>query len=282
MNLHRQQRAVKRFSIRMRDSTLKAFPLLLVHKRKNTTKPDVIIDTVQHTESIDRLHNFAEFGKLSSGLFHDLMNTLTAVTMSVHELESSVPISKETQETMRIAVTASKRIGEHLSLIKKQLTTTSSACEFSLNKEIIDAQDILHYYAQRMRVQIKVLQKKEIIIYGHALKFYQVVLNLITNAIDAYHQYESTNRIVTIVLDQKGSYVTLHIIDHGCGISEHNAEKIFEPFFSTKETTQNLGLGLSHAKHSIEQYFNGTISIHSKPNNGTTCIVRFPIQLLQK
>ena len=100
----------------------------------------------------------------------------------------------------------------------------------------------------------------------------QVAINLILNAGAAM---QSGGRLVVgTMLDDEG-YVRLTFADNGAGISAENLEKIFEPFFTTK--ARGTGLGLAITKQIIEQHM-GRISIESAPGEGTTVIVRLPVE----
>jgi two-component system, NtrC family, sensor histidine kinase HydH len=95
------------------------------------------------------------------------------------------------------------------------------------------------------------------------------LMNLILNAIEAMRG-GGTLSIATL---QNGETVQLEISDTGRGISEEEAKKIFEPFYTTKE--QGLGLGMPYAKKVIEQH-GGTVSLNSTLGEGTTIYVTVP------
>jgi two-component system sporulation sensor kinase A len=70
-----------------------------------------------------------------------------------------------------------------------------------------------------------------------------------------------------------GSVVEITIRDQGCGISKENLKNIFNPFFSTKDEGNGLGLAIAHQ---IIKNHNGTINVTSELNIGTTVIIRLP------
>jgi signal transduction histidine kinase len=95
------------------------------------------------------------------------------------------------------------------------------------------------------------------------------LMNLILNAIEAMPE----GGTLSIAVNQTGELVRLEIADTGPGIDEEKAKKIFEPFFTTK--AQGLGLGMPYAKRVIDQH-NGTISLSSRPEEGTTISITLP------
>lgn len=110
-------------------------------------------------------------------------------------------------------------------------------------------------------------------IYCYSGKLNQVILNILSNAIDAIKSKEQkNNESITIktYLEQIDNieYEVISITDTGPGISENDIGKIFDPFFTTKEVGKGVGLGLS-ISHGIIQEHNGTIKVKSTPGNGT-------------
>jgi len=95
------------------------------------------------------------------------------------------------------------------------------------------------------------------------------LMNLMLNAIEAMPD----GGILSIAVNRSDEMLRLEIADTGHGISEDEAKKIFEPFYTTKE--QGLGLGMPYAKKIIDQH-GGTMSLSSQPGKGTTISIILP------
>jgi histidine kinase len=115
---------------------------------------------------------------------------------------------------------------------------------------------------------------------AHANRLQQVLFNLITNARDAIIQKIENNgdgpRTITIrsYLDDTGR-VAMSVSDTGTGIDPQKIDKIFEPFYTTKDTGQGMGLGLA-ISYGIVKDYRGDIRVESRKGVGTTFKLFFP------
>ena len=117
---------------------------------------------------------------------------------------------------------------------------------------------------------------------GNPFKYEQVVLNLLTNAKDAIEE-KSQNKDINLNFEKKiqlRSYnknenVIFEIEDNGVGIEEEVLDKIFQPFYTSKEIGRGTGLGLS-ISYGIIKEMKGTISVTSKKGVGTKFAISIP------
>ena len=108
----------------------------------------------------------------------------------------------------------------------------------------------------------------------------QVVMNLISNAMHAVEESVKENKRICVKTYQTDTAI-IEISDNGKGISQDIKEKIFQPFFTSKEVGKGTGLGLS-TTHGIVEQHNGSISVKSKPGQGTTFTIHFPLVKVEK
>lgn len=100
----------------------------------------------------------------------------------------------------------------------------------------------------------------------------QVFLNLLVNASQAIEE----NGCIILTSRREGSYAVVTIKDDGCGISQENIHRIFDPFFSTKKQGEGTGLGLS-ISHGIVRNNGGTLNVESEVGVGTQFTLRMPL-----
>ncbi len=259
-------------------------------------------------ERLRELYRFAEFGKLSGGIFHDLLSPLTAVSLSVANLDRQNRLRKENKlnienklnsgmeqddgsrfnneneittdgsevtESIKTAVAATKRMEQFMLTIRKQIKSDNQKYLFSFNEEIEDAIELVRFRAQKANVSVHFEATENIQIFGNPLKCNQVITNLINNAIDAYGT--NGNGAIFIELKKLTEKITCSFSDNALGIPPEIMAKIFTPFFTTKES--GIGLGLSTSKDIIEENFGGIILYESILGKGTTFTISLPLQI---
>jgi signal transduction histidine kinase len=138
-------------------------------------------------------------------------------------------------------------------------------------KEIIKG---LASVADQKRVAFRVtICDDPCVLLGDALQLNRAIQNVIINAIQAC---PDKSGIVTVSCAQKDFYVDLRVEDNGPGIPATQLNKIFDPYFTTKQSSSGTGLGLYITKKVIEDH-NGSIKVESAPGSGTAFTIRLPL-----
>jgi signal transduction histidine kinase len=242
-------------------------------------------------EKMTQVYRFAEFGRLSSGLFHDLINPLNAVSLNMERVRcqnNNGGTLAETKEYLDRAISASKKMEEFVIAVRKQLTKQGNEAMFSVMNEVKQVVEVLSYKALKNNVKIVFSPPdNDIEIFGDAIKFNQVALNLITNAIDAYaadkdieKDPDRKDRRIIVSLKEEKDSIVLSVQDHGMGISEEHLNKIFEPFFTTKRS--GMGIGLSMVKRIVEKDLGGIVKVESEVRKGATFTILIPKKTHEK
>ena len=139
--------------------------------------------------------------------------------------------------------------------------------------ECIDMALVLLETTSEDKVKFKKELTKELpAIEGNFTQLFQVMMNLISNAIDAI----ADEGLITIKTSIENEEIICVISDTGMGIDENNLQTIFQPFFTTKAVGKGTGLGLSITKKIVEDH-KGMISVISKKGEGTSFIIKFPV-----
>lgn len=230
----------------------------------------------QHTDQISQASRFIEFGKLSSGIFHDLANHLNVLMLMMDEkMSGSKEVSKarEYLEEFREAKTDFEKF---LISNKKRLKEVEKSA-FNPDDEIRSVLGFMDYKAKRYKIDFEFLPDgNEKRIYGSSLKFSHIISNLVSNALNAYEKVirEDNRKIIAKSISRNGYYI-FEIFDFGCGIKEEDKPKIFNSFFSTSKN--GLGLGLGIVRNSVKDDFDGMITFDSNQNVGTVFLIQIPL-----
>jgi signal transduction histidine kinase len=203
---------------------------------------------------------------------HEIKNPLTPMRLTIQSFEHTFDPNDPDIRT---------KISEFSESLIQQIDTMSTiASAFSSfaempkqNKERLNvvnevkiALDIFHEpYIQYFP------DKEEIYANLDKIQLTRIVTNLVTNAIQALHSQE--NPFIDVRILETKEHIIIQVADNGEGISESDAQKIFEPKFTTKSS--GMGLGLSMVKNIIEAY-GGTIQFNTEVNEGTTFKVTLP------
>jgi PAS domain S-box-containing protein len=254
----------------------------LVTRKFNVVGRLVIMDDI--TERIElevqltQADKLSSIGLLAAGVAHEV-NTPLAVISSYTQLlakqlqsdpQKAGLLDKITKQTFR----ASEIVNNLLNFSR---TTGTELTEISLNKVIADTLALLEHQFKVAHIEVQPeLYEKLPLIQGNAGRLQQVFLNLFLNAKDAM-----TGGGVLKVATLNGEFVSVRVSDTGSGIAQENIQRIYDPFFTTKTTptegqNRGTGLGLS-VTYGIIQEHAGNIRVESRPGEGTTFTLDFPL-----
>jgi two-component system cell cycle sensor histidine kinase/response regulator CckA len=226
-------------------------------------------------------------GQLAGGIAHDFNNVLSAIMMANDFLlNAHKPTDPSFQDIMQIKQNATRAA----TLVRQLLAFSRRQ---TLRPQVLDLGDALSDLTMLLRRLIGEKVKLDLV-HGRDLwpvkvdvsQFEQVVVNLAVNARDAMPDGgKLTVKTANVTADEaaqlsyKGlpaaDYVRIDIADTGTGIPADIVDKIFEPFFSTKEVGKGTGLGLSTV-YGIVKQTGGFVYVDSTPGEGTTFRIFLP------
>ncbi|WP_069650857.1 two-component system sensor histidine kinase NtrB [Caloranaerobacter ferrireducens] len=220
---------------------------------------------------VRRAEKLSAIGQLASGIAHEIRNPLGIIkTISqtvIKDIEDT-----EIKEGLEIIVhevdRANMVIKGLLDFAKPNVNQIKIQSIDKLIKEVIM---LTKKYAQQHGVKIIYTSKVDIEILIDSEKIKQAFINVIFNSVQAMPEGGCLN----ISLNIKDDWVKVSFEDNGTGIQRNELEKIFEPFYTTKDTGTGLGLAITHR---IIDEHDGYIEVSSKPGTGTIFDVFLPIK----
>jgi len=227
-------------------------------------------------------------GTLAGGIAHDFNNILTAI-LGYSDLALK-QINNTDQPDMREYLNEIHQSGIRArNLVTQILTFSRKTKEEKRNIQVsLVVEDALKMLRSTIPTTIEI--KKEIqsqaTVFADPTQIHQVIMNLCTNAYHSMrdkggtlavslHEVELTGNEYPSADIEEGRYLQLEVSDSGKGIDADKLEKIFEPYFTTKEAGEGTGLGLA-VVHGIVKGHNGHITLYSEPGRGTTFHVYLP------
>jgi len=219
----------------------------------------------------DRL---ATIGQLAAGVAHELNEPLSSILGFAQLLERGSGMPEGARQDIQKIVTASLHARE---IIKKLLLFARQTPTFRgpvhINDVVLGAIDLFRHHFEKEGIELVCVPCPEMpVLTADAGQLTQVLVNLVVNAVQAMPE---GGKLTVRTHTQDGNVVCI-VEDTGVGMTEEVQDRLFVPFFTTKEVNQGTGLGLP-VVHGIVTSHGGTIAVRSTPGQGTTFTVRLPI-----
>jgi signal transduction histidine kinase len=144
---------------------------------------------------------------------------------------------------------------------------------FKIVDSIKSSIDLVESSFEHNNIKIKTDLDEHIKLSGHSNEFSQVVLNILSNAKDVLIDRNIKDKEVQISTFQKENNIFIEISDNAGGIPKGVIEKIFEPYFSTKEEGKGTGIGLYMSKTIVEENMDGKLSVRNNDNGAVFTIM---------
>jgi signal transduction histidine kinase len=209
----------------------------------------------------------ARMGAMLSMIAHQWRQPLSEVSGILMELETANKFNKLDDKLLNDSVDESNKIIQFMShtiddfrnFFKPDKKKVRFYVDDSCNEAISLAGASIKSY--NIELYKKVKCNAEII--GYEREFAQVMLNLISNAKDILNQREIHNPKIDMLIDVDGKNVIVTVQDNAGGVKEEHLDLIFEPYFTTKESSKGTGLGLYMSKMIIEKNMNGELTVEN-------------------
>ncbi|MFW3371815.1 ATP-binding protein [Aliarcobacter butzleri] len=260
--------------------------LISQEKKLNTELEEkVIVETSKQKEQEQLLiqqTRLAAMGEMIGNIAHQWRQPLNALGLILQNLKFSYEIGELDEKMIDKSVKKATLLTENMSKtiddFRNFFRPNKAKENFKINEGITKAVELIESTFEHNNIKLeKDFVSSEIEFFGFANEFSQVILNLLTNAKDAVLENKIENPLIIIQTKIDDEYIYISIKDNGLGIKDEIINKIFEPYFTTKDEGKGTGIGLYMSKIIIENNMNGKIEVKNE-QNGANVIIKLPIK----
>ncbi|WP_428738022.1 sensor histidine kinase [Sulfurimonas sp.] len=220
----------------------------------------------------------ASMGEMINNIAHQWRQPITHLSYIIMNINKAYEHNKLTTEYLDKKITEATQQIEYMShtidLFKEFYIPKTLYTDVSIKEEINKAIQILESVLQEAKVELKI-SGEDFVVKGYTGELSQVILNLVSNGIEALVSKAIEKPFIKINFNQG----TITIEDNALGIDARTKEQIFLPYFTTKK--EGSGIGLYISKTIIEKHFAGSLT-HKNTNKGSLFIIRLKVILNEK
>ncbi len=247
-----------------------------------------ITQTKQLEAQLRQSHKMEAMGTLAGGIAHEFNNVLAIILgnteLALYDVPDRNPAKESLQEIRIASLRAREMIQQILSFARKSMMVRQPVAIAPVIRESLNL--IRASIPTMIDIRSRIFCENEMVL-GHETEVQQIIINLCNNAAHAMKEEGGTLDVHLFAVDldettaqqyddlKPGPFIKLAIKDTGHGIAPEIMEKIFDPYFTTKEIGQGTGMGLSVVQGIVKKW-NGDIKISSEPGKGTMVEVLFP------
>jgi len=221
-----------------------------------------------------QMDKLSSLGRMAAGIAHEINNPLAGILLYSSNLSKKVPPGGLLEEGLKIIVKETQRCKTIIQgLLEFARHGKPQKVPANIDDIIKTALGIVEneFYLRRVTVEKELAQETvKMLLVENQIE--QVFINLLLNALQAVEEHGRVT--VRSAVDPLHNKITVEIADNGCGISEKNVKKIFEPFYTTRAGGTGLGLSVSYG---IIKNHEGDIRVFSEPGKGSRFMIEFPI-----
>ncbi len=217
-----------------------------------------------------------------SNMTHELKTPISTVSAAVEAMQN-FGVLDDAEKTGKYLIISKHELNRLNSMVEKVLDISAyEKNKVTLNKEPLVLSQLLSDTIERFRVR----QDANLTIVNECSDTIEIfadrmhIQNLINNLLDNAIKYCDRQPVIYVKCKREGSIAEFRIKDNGIGINKENQKHIFDKFYRVPSDhmhqVKGFGLGLSYVKHVVERH-DGTISLNSKPGQGTEFIIQIPL-----
>lgn len=250
--------------------------------RKSEELGEALKDLKESESMLVQAEKLSSLGQMSAGIIHEINNPLNYAKTNLYSLRtfSKLLPSDDREDFSEVLADVEEGLERVVQIVQD---LRSFAVKDKAQYSDVNLSEVMATTARLMgnrlsSVNYECLIPDHIHIDGNSNQLTQVFVNFLQNSLDALKEVDRENidGSIRIECEESFNWISLHFYDNGCGISEENQAKIFDPFYTSKEVGHGMGLGLSICYRILEQH-GVRIEISSELEKGTHFTLNFPV-----
>ena len=246
----------------------------------------VIVETSKQKEQEQLLiqqTKLAAMGEMIGNIAHQWRQPLNALGLILQNLKFSYEIGELDEKMMNKSIEKANMLTKNMSKtiddFRNFFRPNKAKESFKINESVTKAIELIESTFEHHNIKLeKDFTSTETEFFGFPNEFSQVVLNLLTNAKDAVLENKIENPLIIVQTKKDDEYIYISIKDNGLGIKSEIINKIFEPYFTTKDEGKGTGIGLYMSKIIIENNMNGKIEVKNE-EEGANVTIKLPLSI---
>jgi len=228
-------------------------------------------DLRESSEHLQRADRLAAVGNLSAGLAHEIRNPLASIEGAAGILEHGDVQEEQRREFLGIIKKECRRLDGLLgNLLDFARPRPPQRQKLAVEPLLDSVMALVSHAAENQAIRFyREVTPRGLVLFGDGEQLKQVLLNLVLNAIQAMPDGGD----VRLMARPQDSGLLIEVVDQGCGIAAENADKMFNPFFTTKEKGTGLGLAIAHQ---IVAQHGGVLQARNNTGRGMTFSIFLP------
>jgi len=241
------------------------------------------VQAVKHAERSARL---ASIGVMAASITHEINQPLNAIKVTSDSIQywhkrNPGALPEPFTNQLDIISQSVQRIVEIIDHMRAFWVIPGSPkiAEVNINQAVKNALSLTRQQLRSHSIQELIKMETEpLMIKGNLVHFEQIIVNLVVNAIHALDEKKKEDKKIEINTFMEDTFAVLVIRDNGPGLPTEDKSKLFDPFFSTKNSGEGMGLGLAIVKRYIDKY-GGRVTAANHADGGAQFKIKFPLAL---
>ncbi|AQW83991.1 PAS sensor-containing two-component system histidine kinase [Campylobacter pinnipediorum subsp. pinnipediorum] len=243
----------------------------------NENLQDIIKSEVAKNEEQTKIiltqSRLASMGEMIANIAHQWRQPLNELSITLFKMSKDKNKFNESYEKCKNII---KNMSNTIEDFRNFFSTSKAPEAFLISDALHDSIMMLQGTFEKKHINVSINTDFDTEVFGYKSKLTQVILNILNNAKDACIERDIKNKQIKIITSQEQDLAVISICDNAGGISDEIIDKIFEPYFTTKHSSQGTGIGLYMSKLIIDK-LKGVIIIKNK-DNGACFSIKIPIK----